>query len=145
MEPIKPDQLNGIHVLLVDDNDDALYILQTYLGLYGAKVTTASNGRNALAIVRQAPLHVIVSDITMPEMSGLEFIREVRALPGQRERRTPAVAVTAYPFHNQRHEALAAGFNAFLVKPVDPLEVVSYVHALYEQAGPEGRSGSAAH
>ena len=145
MEPIKPDQLNGIHVLLVEDNEDALYIFQTYLGLYGAKVTTVSNGRDALAIVRQTIPHVIVSDITLPEMSGLEFIREVRALPGQRERRTPAIAVTAYPFHHQRHEALAAGFDAFLVKPVDPCEVVSYVSALYEQAGPEGCGESASH
>ena len=141
MTPIEPGQLQGIHVLLVEDNEDALYILESYFRHHGAMVTTAANGRDALAILRQITPHVIVSDITMPEMTGLELIREVRALPGQRERPTPAIAVTAYPYHHQRKEALEAGFDAFLVKPIDPLVVVSYVRALYEQTGPDGRVG----
>jgi CheY-like chemotaxis protein len=102
-------------------------------------VTTADNGRDALALLRQVAPHVIVSDITMPAMTGLELIREVRALPGQGQRPTPAFAITAYPYHHQRNEALEAGVDAFLVKPVDPAVVVSYVAALYEHAGPDDR------
>jgi PleD family two-component response regulator len=99
MTPIEPGQLQGIHVLLVEDNEDALYILESYSRHHGAMVTTAANGRDALAILRQITPHVIVSDITMP------------------------------------------GISAFLVKPIDPLVVVSYVRALYEQTGPDGRVG----
>ena len=99
MTPIEPGQLQGIHVLLVEDNEDALYILESYFRHHGAMVTTAANGRDALAILRQITPQVIVSDITMP------------------------------------------GISAFLVKPIDPLVVVSYVRALYEQTGPDGRVG----
>jgi CheY-like chemotaxis protein len=141
MESIEPGELHGIHVLLVEDNEDALYILEYYLRHHGAMVTTATNGRDALAILRQVTPHVIVSDITMPGMTGLELIRKVRAMPGQQECPTPAIAVTAYPYHHQRNEALEAGFDAFVVKPIDPLVVVSYVSALYEQAGTKRRTG----
>lgn len=77
----------------------------------------------------------------MPEMTGIELIRAVRALPGQRERPTPAIAITAQPFHHQRNEALEAGFDAFLVKPIDPLVVVSYVRTLYDHRGRGGHMG----
>ncbi|HXE00289.1 MAG TPA: response regulator [Candidatus Acidoferrum sp.] len=70
MTPIEPGQLQGIHVLLVEDNEDALYILESYFRHHGAMVTTAANGRDALAILRQITPHVIVSDITMPGISA---------------------------------------------------------------------------
>jgi CheY-like chemotaxis protein len=84
---------------------------------------------------------VIISDIMMPGMTGLELIRAIRALPGQGDRPTPAIAVSAYPYHHERNAALEAGFDAFLVKPVDPLVIVSYVEALYELGGPPGGPG----
>jgi CheY-like chemotaxis protein len=141
MEPTKDGQLRGLHVLLVDDNEDALYVLDYYLRDHGAVVVTATNGTDALARLRQITPHVIISDIMMPGMTGVELIRAVRAMPSQRERPTPAIAMTANPYHQQRTEALEAGFDAFLVKPIDPMVVVAYVAALYEQTAPERRPG----
>jgi CheY-like chemotaxis protein len=134
MEPTRPGRLQGVHVLLVEDNEDARDILESYLRHHGAMVTSAANGHDALAVLRQVTPHVIVSDLTMPGMTGLDLLRQVRELPGQRERKTPALAVTAHPSPHRRQEALDAGFDAFLVKPVDPLLVVSYVGTLCQQA-----------
>src|SRR5437016_7377785 len=98
--------LDGIHVLVVDDNEDARKVLEAYLIYVGAKVTTARSGGEALAIVAQVQAHVIVSDVSMPGMTGIEFIREVRKLPGQAERPTPAIAFTAFADRQSRSEAL---------------------------------------
>jgi CheY-like chemotaxis protein len=137
---VEQKQLQDIHVLIVEDHDDTREILEHYLRHHGAIVTVAASGRDALTLLQHVTPHVIVSDITMPGMTGVDLIRAIRALPGQTERPTPAIAVTAHSYHLRR-AALEAGFDVFLVKPVDPLTVVSYVAALYERAGLEGHTG----
>ena len=137
--------LDGIHVLVVDDNEDARKVLEAYLIYVGAKVTTARSGGEALAIVAQVQAHVIVSDVSMPGMTGIEFIREVRKLPGQAERPTPAIAFTAFAERQSRQEALSSGFDVYLVKPVDPLDIAHEIARLHQaggsrDAGPPPRS-----
>jgi CheY-like chemotaxis protein len=110
--------LNGISVLIVDDNHDARYVLEATLQYAGALAIVAESGKEALAQLAQVRVDVIVSDISMPGFSGHDFIRAVRQLPAPTGD-TPAIAVTAFDEEGQRGQAVSAGFNVYLVKPVD--------------------------
>ena len=109
-----------LRVLVVEDDDNTRYALEHYFRHHGAMVTTAASGSDALDIVRQVTTDVIINDIVMPGMTGLDLIRAVRALPDQRERPTPAIAISAQALPSQRKEALEAGFDVFLVSPSTP-------------------------
>lgn len=107
--------LSGLTVLLVDDNDDALYVLETLLKACGATVLAARNAFAALGYLETSRVSVILSDLSMPQMDGIELIERIRKSPPHRE--TPAIAISAFP-ESYRH-ATAAGFNAFIRKPVE--------------------------
>lgn len=77
--------LAGVHVLLVDDNEDALEIFGAYLRHLGAVVTVARNGAEALGLLEQARAHVIVTALTMPGMDGVEFVSRLRGHRGEAE------------------------------------------------------------
>ena len=123
-----PDSLRGIHVLLVDDNEDARDILAVFLGHHGALVTAVPSAAAALERLEVASPDVIVSDIAMPGMTGHEFMRCVRARPDEAQRSTPALALTAFP--GERTRALENGFQSYLAKPADPDRVVDEVARL---------------
>jgi CheY-like chemotaxis protein len=127
-------RLDGVHVLVVDDHEDTRDLLQLYLANRGATVTTARSGGEALASLAKTGAHVIVSDISMPGMSGLELMRRVSDLPGQAAKRTPAIAFTALREQGHRKEALASGFQVYLLKPLDPGIVVQEVARLHREA-----------
>jgi CheY-like chemotaxis protein len=130
-----PPRLDGVHVLLVDDNEDARTILESYLTHLGANVTTARSGGEGLGKLHEVQAHVIVSDLSMPGMTGQEFLRHVRAMPSQAERPTPAIAFTAFSDETNRRQALESGFQVYLVKPVDPLRVVEEIERLMRADG----------
>jgi len=124
--------LDGVHVLLVDDNEDALEIFGAYLRHLGAVVTVARNGAEALGLLEQARAHVIVTDLTMPGMDGVEFVSRLRGHRGEAESPTPVIAVTAFP-ENYVPEAMhELGFRSYLVKPVNPERVAREVLAVYQ-------------
>jgi CheY-like chemotaxis protein len=123
-------ELNGLHILIVDDNDDAREILQSYLALLGANVTTAQSGGEALGMLQEVAAHVIISDLSMPGMTGHEFLQHVRKMPSQVERPTPAIALTAFDDPENRRQAVLSGFDVYLVKPVDPLQIVHQIHRI---------------
>lgn len=111
-------RLDGMRILLLDDDLDGRRMLLTALTLSGAKVTAFAKGREALAeLERNADYSVIVSDIDMPEMNGFQFIRAVRALNGKAGK-IPALAFTSYLQEHERSLAFHAGFQKFLQKPV---------------------------
>src|SRR5687767_12484077 len=118
-----PPNLHGVHVLLVDDTEDALEILRSYLMHVGATLTTARSGSEALGMLQQIQAHVIVSDLSMPGFTGFEFIERLREVPGQRARPTPAIAFTAFADAANRARALDSGFQVFVSKPTDPLGI----------------------
>jgi len=122
--------LDGSTVLVVDDNPDAIEIVDTILTYFGALTLTAQSGKQALAQLAQARVTVIVSDISMPGFSGHEFIRALRALPPEAGGTTPAIALTAFNQAGQREAAMSAGFDAYCVKPFDPDALVEQVARL---------------
>jgi len=121
--------LDGIQVLAVDDEPDSLELLRAVLESAGATVRTAASGKGAIEAIRLQPPHVMVADVGMPGMDGLEMIRAVRQLP-EPARSVPAAALTAYARSQDRITSLASGFQMHLVKPIDPVELIVAVAAL---------------
>ena len=122
--------LQGIHVLAVDDETDALSLLRMVLEAAGARVTTVSSAAGALEVLPAARPDAIVADLGMPVMDGFELMRRLRALDDQALRHTPAAALTAFARSEDRTRALRAGFEMHLAKPIDPAELVASVLTL---------------
>ncbi|HBE30194.1 MAG TPA: response regulator [Cyanobacteria bacterium UBA11368] len=97
---------------------------------FGAKVTAAACVKEAIKCLQSYSPHVLVSDIGMPDEDGYSFIRQVRDLEQQRGENIPAVALTAYAGEQDQKQALAAGFQMHLAKPIDPAELVTAVAEL---------------
>jgi PAS domain S-box-containing protein len=122
-------RLDGLHILAVDDEPDSLNLLRSVLESAGARVTTAVSAAAALEVIGRAAADVIVADIGMPGMDGLQLIRAIRQLDGP-ARTIPAAALTAYARSQDRITSLASGFQMHLVKPIDPLELIVAVSTL---------------
>jgi signal transduction histidine kinase/CheY-like chemotaxis protein len=126
-------RLDGVQVLVVDDEPDALALIDDILSSVGARVTAAGSAQAALeALAREAP-DVLISDIGMPGMDGFELIARVRAQNNPRVSRIAALALTAYARSEDRIRALQAGFQMHIAKPVNPPELVASVRALKPQ------------
>ncbi len=127
--------LEGLKVLVVDDEADARALLYRILSEYGAEVLTASNAGDALeCLLRERPT-VVVSDIGMPHTDGYALIRQIRTLPPEFGGRTPAIALTAFAREEDRRRALVAGFQLHLAKPVDPEALVLACARMAEVVG----------
>jgi two-component system, chemotaxis family, CheB/CheR fusion protein len=131
--------LSGLSVLVVDDTDDVLDLLRTYLTACGARVLAAASGLAALRhLATEAHIDVVVSDLTMPHMDGFELLHWIRAQNGGR--RVPVIALTGYP---ERYAQTDGRFDAFLEKPVHLDELCGVIKATVEK-GLGARSGSRA-
>jgi CheY-like chemotaxis protein len=120
-------RLDGLKVLVVDDEQDALAMLSEVLQARGARVSVASSAAAALAALTQVRPDVIVSDIGMPGEDGYALIKRVRALPASQGGRTPAVALTAYARPEEAQRAFAAGFQVHVTKPLEPARLAIVV------------------
>ena len=120
--------LEGLRVLLVDDEDDARVLLAEVLTGHGAKVTAVASASDALREVLANPPDILVSDIGMPGEDGYSLIRKVRL--GMRGAPLPAVALTAHAMKADRTRALMAGFQSHVAKPVEPEELLVVVATL---------------
>jgi signal transduction histidine kinase/DNA-binding response OmpR family regulator len=123
--------LLGLHVLVVDDEPDALEMLSLTLRTQGAQVTAASSVADAFVAWHSTRPDVLISDIAMPEQSGYDLIRQIRdwetkhhQIDGQR---TPAIALTAYARPEDRERVLAAGFQVHVAKPVETARILQLV------------------
>jgi CheY-like chemotaxis protein len=128
------DALVGVHVLVVDDDDDARHLLHTVLRYCGALVTVAASAREAMSVVARVTPDALVTDIAMPGEHGYWLIRELRALPATRGGAIPAVALTAHGAAHGPDRTLGAGFQAHLRKPIDPWELCRAVAGLVRRA-----------
>lgn len=119
--------LQGLSVLVVDDELDAVELVAHALRLRAACVTTAASGPEALEMMPSIRPAIIVCDVGMPEMDGYAFIRKVRSLTPDQGARTPAIALTAYAHREDARRAFEAGFQMHVTKPVDPARLVTMV------------------
>ena len=123
-------RLDGLLVLAIDDDADALSLLATILGRAGATVDLASTAAQGFDMLVAKPPDVLISDIEMPGEDGYSLIRRIRALDPEQGGRTPAIALTAYGRREDRLIAIAAGFSMHVPKPVDPAELTTLVAGL---------------
>ena len=123
-------RLEGLRVLVVDDEPDTAEMLRTLLAECGAEVRMALSAAEALRIVDGWTPSVLLSDIAMPDQDGYALIERIRALDPARGGRVPAIALTAYARNEDRVKATAAGFQVHLPKPVEPAELLAAVARL---------------
>jgi CheY-like chemotaxis protein len=137
--PRRPVRLDGIRVLVVDDDGEARDLFASILGNAGATVRLADTADIALTLLRDRPIDVLLADIEMPGKDGYQLAREALADTAQRGVPLNAIAVTAYARPEDRVRALEAGFQWYLSKPVEPAELVSIVASLAQPARVETR------
>ena len=125
-------ELCGVTVLVVEDDDDTREVFKVMLEICGARVVCADTARTGLQTFAREHPHAIVSDIAMPGEDGYWLIGEVRRHLGVPPEKVPAIAVTAFSGQHPRATALAAGFQAHLAKPVDPDELCRTVARLVQ-------------
>ena len=130
-------ELDGLRVLVVDDDTDGREAVALVLAAAGAEVSTAASVRSALTSIDHWLPDVVVSDIAMPLEDGYVFIERLRGLAAERGLSIPAIALTAYARAEDRARALAAGYLEHLVKPIEPALLLSVLAAL----APAGRPG----
>ncbi|MEH2192439.1 MAG: response regulator [Nostoc sp.] len=119
--------LAGLRVLVVDDEADTRNFLSFMFEEYGAFATAVASVDEALAILEQAKTDILISDIGMSEQDGYTLIRKLRSLEPEKGGCIPAIALTAYTREEDRLEALSAGFQQHLSKPIDPTKLIAMV------------------
>ncbi|MEH2202604.1 MAG: ATP-binding protein [Nostoc sp.] len=124
--------LNGIRVLVVDDDTDSRDFVAFVLEQDGAFVMAASSADEALQTLAEVKLDVLVSDISMPDMDGYMLIHEVRTRTPEQGGRIPAIALTAFARNNDYEKALKAGFQMHLSKPLNPEKLIAAIVKLME-------------
>lgn len=128
--------LDGLRVLLIEDEPDTRELLSLTLEASGAEVAAVESAQEALTNLERVIPDVLLSDIGLPIESGYELIRKVRELPSE-ARHVPAVALTAFATDKDRQRALSAGFQIHLAKPVEPEVLIETVERLANRNGDE--------
>lgn len=129
--------IEGVKILLVEDNDLNREIAVTLLKEQGAEITTAVNGAEAVAAYEQAPdgtFDVILMDILMPVMDGLEAVRAIRALDRKEAKTIPIIALTANAFAEDIRKSKEAGMNAHISKPIQLDKMVCTIAGLVHES-----------
>ena len=128
-EAVPVPKLDGVSALVVDDEADARELIQRVLEKQGASVTLAGSAEEALQMLETYRPDVLISDIGMPGMDGYQFMKRMRAGETS-QRRTPALALTAFARADDRKHAILAGYQAHLSKPFDMAELAIVVAGL---------------
>jgi CheY-like chemotaxis protein len=126
--------LEGLRLVVVDDDVDTLELITFILEEYNVQVTTATSASEALKAIARSSPDIIISDIAMPGEDGYSLMRKVRSLEPEQGGHIPAIALTAFAREEDRILALDAGFQRHIPKPVDPFELVAVVAKLAEQS-----------
>ena len=119
--------LNGVNILVVDDDADTREFIAFLLEQYGANVTAVASANEALAALTQSLPDIVLSDIGMPEVDGCMFMRQLRTLPAEQGGQIRAIALTAYAGEMNAKQVLAAGFDKHLAKPIEPAELIDAI------------------
>jgi CheY-like chemotaxis protein len=128
-------ELEGLRVLVVDDEADTRELLAAMLKSCGAHVIQAASAAEAFEQMERARPDVLVTDIGMPEEDGYSLLARIRALPPERGGGIPAAALTAYARAEDRVRALRSGFQMHVPKPIEPAELITVVANLAGRIG----------
>jgi len=122
--------LDGIHVLIVEDDEDSRKLLSVMLKQHGAEVTSASSAADAYRLFNEKLPDVLISDIGMPEQDGYELMRRIRKLPVEKGGLIPALALTGYATRKDHDLSLSAGYHRHIAKPIEQGELVAAIASL---------------
>jgi PAS domain S-box-containing protein len=122
--------LGGVRVLTVDDEADTRNYIACALEQAGAEVIVATSAEDVLRIISQSQADILLADIGMPNMDGYTLMRQIRQLPKEQGGNMPAIALTAYTRDSDQQQAMAAGFQKHMSKPVDPFELAQTIVSL---------------
>lgn len=128
-------KLAGIKVLVVDDHDDVRELVRAMLELSGITVHEAASAVEAIRVLQDEDVDLLISDIGMPERDGYSLIREVRASQSEKNAKMPAVALTAFNRQEDRTRALREGFNLHMTKPVEAEHLLDALASLSARSG----------
>jgi CheY-like chemotaxis protein len=120
-------ELEGVRVLVVDDEPDARKLIERLLKQCHPEVFTAAGAVQALDLLKRHKPDVLISDIGMPGTDGFQFIRQVRSLPPSDGGRTPAIALTAFARSEDRTRAMLSGYQVHIAKPIETQELLATV------------------
>lgn len=126
----RPHPLESLRILLIDDDADTRDFVEFLLEQAGAKVTAVATAAEVLAILKRSPPDILLSDIGLPEMDGYMLIRQIRTLPPEQGGQVMAIALTAYAGDFNQQQALAAGFQQHMSKPIDPETLIKAIATL---------------
>ena len=136
--------LNGIEILVVEDDDDSREVLQLFLEQAGARVRSAESARTAMSLLTESAgrlPNVIISDLAMPEEDGYSLVRRIRALPAAKGGQVPALALSAFAGNENKQRAYEAGFDGYCTKPFEPEQITRVILQLSQN---EARNTQAA-
>ncbi|HEY9878765.1 MAG TPA: PAS domain-containing protein [Leptolyngbyaceae cyanobacterium] len=116
--------LSHLRILVVDDDEDMRTVAQAILEQQGAQVVVARSAAEVLSLFDQDPPDIFISDIGMPEVDGYMLMRQIRGRSAAQGGHVPAIALTAYAGEYDQQQALKAGFQQHIAKPVEPEDLV---------------------
>jgi len=124
-------------ILIVEDNPQNMRLIEMALSAKSYTLLEATNGEEALEVAKKERPDLIIMDIQLPKMSGLEVTRKLREIP--EFSRTPIIAVTAYAMKGDKEKALDAGCNAYLSKPISARDLPNLIAKMLLQRQEEGK------
>ncbi len=128
-------------VLIIEDNEQNLYLMKYLLEARGYRTMTARDGHEGIAVARTEAPDVILLDIQLPTMSGHDVARTLKADPSVSA--IPIIAVTSYAMPGDREEVMAAGCTGYIEKPIDPDTFIERMESFVndDHAAPSGGRG----
>lgn len=124
-------------ILIVEDNPQNMRLIEMALSAESYTLLEATNGEEALEVAKKERPDLIIMDIQLPKMSGLEVTRKLREIP--EFSRTPIIAITAYAMKGDKEKALDAGCNAYLSKPISARDLPNLIAKMLLQRQEEGK------
>lgn len=125
--------LNGLRVLVVDNNLDCRVLLTTVLEEYGIEAIAVTSAVEALEILKQVEPDLLISELALPEVDGYSLMHQVKAINKKRQAEIPAIALTAHDSKSDRVHALSAGFCKHISKPFDIDELIEIIASVIGQ------------
>jgi CheY-like chemotaxis protein len=125
---------SGLRVLVIDDIATNRLVASTYLRMLGARMIEAESGEKALEILAETLPDLILLDLNMPGLNGLQTLQRIRAMPGPAGA-VPVIAMTAVAWAEQRDFYLKQGIDGYLAKPINPTRIEAEIKAVMDNRG----------